>query len=190
MNINITITKITNMESSKFECIIPKPHLVMIQCGECAICDTPKGGPFTWYLNIVNDPCDKSGYITCSKPECNESMKIYMTKLRSRVYETTIWKEKVLPAFNNNKPITVKRSSGALETDWRITKYTYTIENSESGNDNDSEKYSEKVKLLFHYNHEKKDMDSLIICSKPDDNDFSKDSIQKNIKLDELFMYE
>ena len=185
MNINIIIiiNKITNMDSSKFECIIPRSRLVMIQGGVCAMCDTPKGGIVTWYINIFNDPCDKSGYITCNKPECRETMNIYMKKLRSRVYESTIWQEKVLPAFNNNKPITVKRSSGALETNWRITKYTYTLENSESDN-------SDSVKLLLHYNHQKKDMDSLIICSKPDDNDFSKDSIQKAIKIDELFIYE
>lgn len=171
-----------------FKCIVPNPHMVMIQGGECPYCDDKKGGPYTWYLNIRIIPTDRSGYITCDKPECNELMKTYMRTLRSRIYESAIWQEKVLPAFAANKPITVKRSSGALETNWRITKDSYVSKVSTDSDDGDDA--YEKVKLILRYNYEKEDMDALIICSKPDDNDVTKDSIQKAIEINEIFMYE
>ena len=171
-----------------FKCIVPNPHMAMIQGGECPFCDDKKGGPCTWYLNIRINPSDRSGYITCDNPVCHELMEIYMRTLRSRVHESAIWQEKVLPAFAGNKPITVKRSSGALETNWRITKDRYGGNCSDGGLGDDNA--DEKVKLILRYNYEKEDMDALIICSKPDDNDFTKDSIQKAIEINEIFMYE
>ena len=169
---------------------VPNPHMAMIQGGECPFCDDKKGGPCTWYLNIGIIPSDRSGYITCDNPVCHELMRTYMRTLRSRVYESAIWQEKVLPAFASNKPITVKRSSGALETNWRITKDSYVSKVSTDTNGGEDNDILEKVKLILRYNYEKEDMDALIICSKPDDNDVTKDSIQKAIEINEIFMYE
>jgi len=107
-----------------FDTVLIPRRLVMVSGGECAVCDDPQGGPCTYYLNLRFNHYDKTGYNICDKPECAKKMLAHIEWLYNTAYSSPNWK-RALYVFANDIPISVKRSSGDIETDWFIKKDLY-----------------------------------------------------------------
>jgi hypothetical protein len=85
-------------------------HLTFLKCSDdCSFCENPKGQTYIHYISIF----EKSGYLSCEN--CIEKGK----------YHVANWFEtKAFGKANRlqNKNIKIKRSSGIIESDWKLDK--------------------------------------------------------------------
>ncbi len=92
---------------------LPKPEpfrLVMIKCQDfCQFCENPKGGVYNHYINFDY----KIGFLSCEK--CNNKANDAVEEW----FATEAWGD---ANFLRNKNIKIKRSSGDIESNWKLDK--------------------------------------------------------------------
>jgi len=103
--------------------IYPKWLTWMNSSGICQICDNPEGEVNSFHLNMKFKLSNRLGFYTCDKPECIKKMKNYMYKMHKYIYNSKSWKNIIYKVVNNSF-ISVPRSSGAIDTDWKVIMKT------------------------------------------------------------------
>ena len=96
--------------------------------GICQLCETPEGDTRTFSINWKVDPSNKCGYYTCGKDECQKSMEQYISLLYSEIYESRLW-NLILHKIANRIFVSVKRSSGLVDNDWKLKINEYITSN-------------------------------------------------------------
>ena len=107
-------------ETDKVQNIILPIQLTMIYgSGICHYCTNPTGDTRTYNMNVQVDPSNKIGFYTCGKDECQKYMKKYIKSLFSNIYKTQLWNS-ILSKIANRTFVSVLRSNGNIDTDWKL----------------------------------------------------------------------
>ena len=96
--------------------------------GICQVCETPEGDTRTFSINCKVDPSNKCGYYTCGKDKCHNSMEHHISLVYSEIYESRLW-NLILHKIANRIFVSVVRSSGSVDNDWKIKINEYITSN-------------------------------------------------------------
>jgi hypothetical protein len=115
--------------------IQPQRLFIMRTHNICQFCENPEGEVFSFYLNKFDyTSYNILGFYRCSKDECNKNMENYIKSMFQYIYNSKSWKNIILKAVNQNF-ISVPRTSGVIDDDWKIKLKEY------DDNNNKIEKY-------------------------------------------------
>jgi len=112
--------------------ILPEWLTMMYCTGICQVCKNPSGQTMVFSMNNQHNACNRLGFYTCSKKECENYMDNYIKNIHKDLYKSNIW-YRVLHKISNRSNVHVLRSNGTIDTNWKISlsRYSVSEENSE-----------------------------------------------------------
>jgi hypothetical protein len=95
----------------------------MYSSGICQLCDNPEGDVNSYHLNLKFNFSNRLGFYTCDKQECIKKMENYIYNIHKHIFASKSW-QNILYKAANNRFISVPRSSGSIDTDWKVVMKT------------------------------------------------------------------